>query len=757
MSLFWRFVWPRSWRSLSGWVPLLIVGVIAAIGLSLALGLRSGVLRQSATATLRDGSQALPPAVGLAPGPWRASSRIATGYGPLNVTVFAGEAGQPLGLPGLPVIEEDDTVLASPAVLARRSDDRTGEIAVWLGDRQAAPLPEAALAHPDELVIIEYVETVPHGFESNFFPVRSHQGFPPDTSFVILGIAMLVLPSAAVALAGARVHLIGRAERYRLLRILGATPRQLRSVIVTDMIIPLLAGGLIGIAAYSATMSRIGAFRLAGSSYWARDLILPISTAACIVPVVALAGLTTSAAIVRRASHDPYRAPKRRRRGTGWVPALGVLGAPALIVLAAGEELPGSAWLITAGLLAGVVGLVGLARIVVSIAGWALLHHSRAQVAGSRMSRSAADTLLGGIAGSVAVMLVVFVLNANFYGSTPDVGDFDAVVAVDAPLGQPPPSPTSNVGDSEAPVFVDRTLPEQLASEVTELVGVTRVVPVHRYGVTLDGQETRLYTTSCHDIAGSAELDSPCVDGNVYLAAPTDQVAVSVFDRSSPAIESYSGSGPVDGTYPLDGTYPVGGQVTASWIESDSAVLIDDNPPPASSSLLLVTTDGTKESLRRVMDLRHHPSVGWMTTRAALSTDITSDTLVANPYLLVMAIVTALMAVSALGYAILAVFRQRVIEFSMLRSLGATRQLLAVDLGLLFAGPLSIAVGLSIGVGLMLARTYNTAFEVTANPSGQVGSLVAAWLVATGVATTLVMIRAARVKPLLADPDAIKG
>ena len=61
MSLFWRFVWPRSWRSLSGWVPLLVVGVIAAIGLSLALGLRSGVLRQSATATLRDGSQDLPP------------------------------------------------------------------------------------------------------------------------------------------------------------------------------------------------------------------------------------------------------------------------------------------------------------------------------------------------------------------------------------------------------------------------------------------------------------------------------------------------------------------------------------------------------------------------------------------------------------------------------------------------------------------------------------------------------------------------
>ena len=60
--------WPRSWRSLSGWVPLLIVVVIAAIGLSLALGLRSGVLRQSATATLRDGSQDLPPAVGLAPG-----------------------------------------------------------------------------------------------------------------------------------------------------------------------------------------------------------------------------------------------------------------------------------------------------------------------------------------------------------------------------------------------------------------------------------------------------------------------------------------------------------------------------------------------------------------------------------------------------------------------------------------------------------------------------------------------------------------
>ena len=55
MMLFFRFIWPKSWRSFSVWIPLIAVGLITCVGLSLAMGFRSGLLAQHETATLRDG------------------------------------------------------------------------------------------------------------------------------------------------------------------------------------------------------------------------------------------------------------------------------------------------------------------------------------------------------------------------------------------------------------------------------------------------------------------------------------------------------------------------------------------------------------------------------------------------------------------------------------------------------------------------------------------------------------------------------
>ncbi len=69
MILFVRLIWPRSWRSLASWTPLLVVGAISCAGLSLALGLGFGFLAQQNTATLRDGPRGLPPRTHPVEGP----------------------------------------------------------------------------------------------------------------------------------------------------------------------------------------------------------------------------------------------------------------------------------------------------------------------------------------------------------------------------------------------------------------------------------------------------------------------------------------------------------------------------------------------------------------------------------------------------------------------------------------------------------------------------------------------------------------
>ena len=335
MMLFFRFIWPRSWRSFSVWIPLIAVGLISCIGLSLAMGFRSGLLAQHETATLRDGGSGFRPMTRSAGDPPLRSSRpVATGYGPLTVTLFWGEEGQGLDLPGIPRIEASGTVLASPAVLAQLEDDWTGEIEGWLGDRSVRTLPDAALAYPRELVIVEFTDTVPPEAvsSSHFQPIRVKRSYAPDTSFVILGLLVLALPSIALARAAAAVHLNARSRRYGLLRVLGAPPRRLAALIALDIAAPVLAGALLGSVVYAATMSSLNTFTLAGNSYWARDLVLPIALALALPLVVVLVGLLSAVRMITRAGRDPVGTLRKERKPASYLTYLssaGVVAGPA--------------------------------------------------------------------------------------------------------------------------------------------------------------------------------------------------------------------------------------------------------------------------------------------------------------------------------------------------------------------------------------------------------------------------------------------
>ena len=141
MTLFFKLLWPRSRRSLYAWAPLITVGAISCAALSLALGIGFGYQAQQETAMLRDGSRSLPPRTAAIEGPLRSTRLEQTIYGPMIVTVFAGQEGQPLDLPAISQIESSGTVMASPAVIAQLQDDWTGELSAWLGGRTPQALP----------------------------------------------------------------------------------------------------------------------------------------------------------------------------------------------------------------------------------------------------------------------------------------------------------------------------------------------------------------------------------------------------------------------------------------------------------------------------------------------------------------------------------------------------------------------------------------------------------------------------------------
>ena len=741
MMLFFRFISPRSWRSLSVWIPLIAVGLITCVGLSLAMGFRSGLLAQHETATMRDGGSGFAPETRVAgEPPLRSSTTVATGYGPLNVTVFWGEEGQRLDLPGIPQVEASGTVLASPAVLAQLEDDWTGEIGGWLGERPARELSKVAIAHPRELVIVEFTDTIPQEVAKNshFEPVRVKQSYAPDTSFVIIGLLILVLPSIALARAGAAIHLNARSRRYGLLRIMGAPPRQLAVVIAADMAVPMLAGALLGSVVYAAFMSSLRTFTLAGNSYWASDLVLPVGLALALPLVVVLVGLVSAVRMVFRAGRDPVGTLRRERKPPSYLAylsAVGIVAGPAAMFVAPEADLTLAPWLLTAGMLLSVVGLEGLSRVAVTSAGRLLADWTRAQVAGSRMYRGGAEAVLGVSATAVAVLLIVFSVYANIDNRASVTADFDVLARL--------------------PTLMS---PESIVRAMEDIDGVTRVVWIERPFLEVEGYETVAFTMTCDDVRGSVELDAPCMVGNVYLAANlarrTDVESVTL----SYGNEFFPGSDEDEKDQSIPGTYPVGGQVKAPWFDRDldEVVLIVDEQPVTNYTILLITIDGEPGSLRRVIEgLRDRPEESYPTTRAALTSGVTDDQLVFFPYLFVMAVTAAGMAAVALLYAVMLLFRQRQAEFRALRSFGATRMLLAVDLALLFAVPLVLAFGLAVASGIILAASYNAAFGVPAPPGNPQAIAVLALVLAIGiVATALVAGRATRIPPLVSDPDA---
>ena len=737
MMLFFRFIWPRSRKSLAVWVPLIAAGFIACIGLSLAMGFRSGVLAQQASTVLRDGGSGFgpniePPTLDPNGPPLRSSELLSTGYGPMTVTTFWGVEGQRIGIPGIDRVEKHGTVLASPAVIDRLDDDWTGELRAWLGERQPGRLPDAALAHPREMVIVEFIDAVPSdGAAKAFHPVRARTPrYAEDTSFVIVGLVILVLPSMALARAAAAVHLNTRSRRYGLLRVLGAQPRQLAVVIAADMAAPMLAGAFIGSIVYAVVMGSLDSFTLAGSSYWTSDLRLSIPLAIALPFAAAAVGMVSVARMVYRAGRDPIGTLRRRSIGPrilSYGLAAGAIAGPIVVIIAAEMEGSAAAWTITAGLVLSILGVEGMSRIAVALAGKALVAMTSAQIAGARMLRSGADSLLGVSATSVAVLLIVFFVYANYNPSPPDIGNFDLVAWVR--------------GDTNV------TSMERVGAAAEGYEGVTRVVRVGSHNSALVDGGIRLYTMTCEDVPGSVELDAPCETGRVYLGREPE---------SNMALVSGEGgewSSPLDPS--LIGSFPVGGRVTSSWT-GNRAVMMVDEQPPVKISILLITTDGRGESMRGVIQgLRQFPDVQSTTLRAALTSGFNQDTLILNPYLFVMATTAAGIAAVALLYAVLLLFRQRQAEFKMLRCQGATRMLLSVDLSLLFAVPLILSFGLALASGTALAVAYNLAFDV---PPPQVSPQAISVLVivaAVGVAATaLVAGFATRVSPLIADPDA---
>lgn len=715
---------PRTATQGRWWLPLVAVGLVAALGVSLAFGFKAALVEQARFKLVRDGQVGLEPArrdPSWGGRPLRASEVVPTAYGPLTRTTFVGSPGTPLPIPGVTKVGEVGTVLASPALLRQLRDDWTGELGAFIGPLDVKELPSAALAAPEELVLVEFLAAAGNEDATGFRPVEGGgQPEPVDSSLVIIGLAVLLFPSLALAVAGGRLHLSHRAVRYGLVRTLGMTRRKMVALILIEMAFPLAFGAIAGILALRAIVRAVPSIRSGGASYWTSDLLLDgRSTAVTVLAVVAF-GVLASRGIVRAASKDPFAVFRHPRRGTRRWLALGAPLGLLLMVTASRAATDLSLWLLPLGLLTAVAGLVGSTRVLVSIAGRGLLGTRLSQVAGSRMLRSPAEATLGTAAAAVAILLVTFGLSANFTPRPPLVGEFDVVVDL--------PDVQSGAG---------------FAVDVKAIPGVEDVFDIGRIVIRMNGKEMSLYTASCSELTATARLSATCADGVMFVGKDVEKRGASQIEPESPGAKSG-----------VEGSYEVAGTVEAVWMSAREAVLASDLQ--TRHTQLLIETDGSTESLRALfVGLRDHPEVASVMTREALASGLDINALVAEPYLAMMVGIGGAVAAVALALAALLLLRQQSREFGVLRCLGSTGLRLAVDLATLFLVPLVIALALAMGLGFGMAAVYNVTSGVAFREATALGPVIGSVALSGALASLWVIRTASQIGVTVPDPDAI--
>ncbi len=738
MRLLCKTVWPRSSASWKDFLLVLATGLIAGLGVALALGSGSAVIVGQERASVRDGPRGLEPTFTQQDRPLRATRHVVTAYGSATVLLLVGDPDEKIDLPGIPRIAPSGTVQVSPAVAQQLADDWSGELGAYVGSHAPKLLEPAALAHPDELLIVTHFAEIPEGTSDEFRTLSALNVSLPQGSeargIVIVGLCVLLLPCLALGRAGVAVHLNRRKARYSLLRRLGLPPNRLRIVVAADLGLPWFVGITVALGGFSVAALSDAPFRLAGVSYWWSDMQLSVTTVLSVglaaAVVLVLASARTIAAICREPLGDSGGdLAARRFRGTPVMIAV----APILAFYALRSNFsPVVAQLMVAvALLMAVIGLGPAAEFVTKAIG-RLLHQRRwSSYAGARMLRRPQATLAGLAGASVAMMSIAFVVQASFNDTAEPTGDFDAVAEI------------FNVND--------RAEAETAAASVASLRGITNVTTVSRAFKLADGHKTLVYGASCDGLRRIADLPDGCQPGMAYIP--------DVSQRNQTVIElpDTYGFGNRERPGAIVGTYPMGGRISASWVGHNDIVVSHATPDadPIALSLLFITTDGSDQGLRSVLvGSRAIAGVSRVLTRSAMGAETSWENNVLEPFLLLMGLTAAAIAAGALLYTMIALFRQQEHQFATMRAIGQTRRALAIDLSVLFVAPLAAATLTALGTGTLLAFATNLALDANHRGLADHWGIAAALITVAAATTTLVWIQATRVEPLTRDPEA---
>lgn len=212
--------------------------------------------------------------------------------------------------PGVPMLPGPGEALLSPALAEKAGSLPGSQLADRFGNEVVGILGEDALRFPGQLVALvgQPPDAMRDALPVAGFAISDGKPDPLLSLLAGVGVVVLVVPSLVLVGSAARLTAARRERRLAALRLAGATPRQVTSMVAAETAIAAAGGALLGLA-LSPVSSRLATLvPWDGGTWQAGDFVLPLPLTVLIVLAMPLLVLAAAVLALRRVMATPLGA-----------------------------------------------------------------------------------------------------------------------------------------------------------------------------------------------------------------------------------------------------------------------------------------------------------------------------------------------------------------------------------------------------------------------------------------------------------------
>lgn len=354
----------------------------------------------------------------------------------VDVAALGPRSPVPPGIDRLPGPGE----LAVSAALERlMTEVPAAQLADRFPGRIVATVGGAALQAPDSLVVFVGSDPVHLTGQPGVIEVRSIEGEPRHAAptrfgriIVGVGAAALLVPILVLIATATRLAAARREQRLAAMRLVGALPRQVRTIAAVEAAVSAQCGSALGFAGFAIVRPYAARINLDGAAFFPSDLHLAWSSAALVgLGVPALSALAALVSL-RAVQMSPLGVTRKAitKPAAWWRPVpliAGVVGFVLTLPILTDTAGDGAVWLLAAVMALLVVGIVIIGPWLTTGVGKVLIWTSRrapTTLAGHRLTAdpSASFRSISGLVLAVFLVTLVSALSAATLARLPDPG-----------------------------------------------------------------------------------------------------------------------------------------------------------------------------------------------------------------------------------------------------------------------------------------------------------------------------------------------